>query len=157
MECSQASIIELKATEVDLTSELAMAGRAEAELRESLSAAEREIVATRERGEAQLAACETQRDSEARAHLQRAKQWETKLKAFFGAGGSRGMDLRMFVTNEPVYTALLAGLHEEESLAQSFAQRSRDVVDEQAMAEVGPSNTPSPSPSLPALARASAL
>ena len=36
-------------------------------------------------------------------HGERVQQWELKLRSFLEAGGKRGMDLRTFVTNEPVY------------------------------------------------------
>ena len=130
------AMMELRATEAEQTAALGMADAQEHELRAALAEAEREIVATRQRGEEAVARVEHQRDAEALAHKKRAKDWQDKLREFLETGQQRGMDLRVFVTNEPIYVALMASLKKEEDLAHSYSQRLRLTQDEQAAAEV---------------------
>ena len=76
-----------------------------AELRKALATAEREIVQTRTLGDERLAECEAARTAEAKRHAERAKLWLQKLEDFQEASAV-GIDLRMFVVNEPVFRAL---------------------------------------------------
>ena len=92
--------------------------------------------ATRERGEARLVEIEAQRDAEAKGHLERAALWQRKLDAFLEAmHAGRGMDLRAFVTNDPIHKALVAGVEREEANGRDFLARQKAGSAEQSSAE----------------------
>ena len=40
---------------------------------------------------------------EASSHAKRAQQWQYKLDKFLNTMGERGMDLKVFITNDPIY------------------------------------------------------
>ena len=124
LKSSQVMAHDLSASVVDVTAQLAMGEQTEGELKAALQEAEREVIATRQRGEVKLAECEAQRESEARAHGERVKLWERKLDKFIEMSKDRSMDLRTFVTNDPIYKALQQGLQNEAELARSYLERA---------------------------------
>ena len=126
LKSSEARCAEMRAAELEKEAEVTMAGTVETGLRAALAAAEREVSATRERGEARLVEIEAQHDAEAKGHLERAALWQQKLDAFLEAmHAGRGMDLRAFVTNDPIHKALVAGVEREEANGRDFLARQK--------------------------------
>ena len=132
----EATVKEHRAAEVEHAAQIGMAQAAERELRKALQKAEAAAVEARQSTEGELVRCEAQRESEARAHEERAAQWEVKLSSFLEMSQQRGMDLRTFVANEPIYLALKASLAEEVSHARSYAERSRATDEERYLEQV---------------------
>ena len=132
---AEASISELRASHGVISAQLEMANSQSRELQGALHAAQGEADTTRERLEAQLKACELQRSSEMHAHRERASLWSTKLDSFHSNQGF-ALDLRVFITNEPVYRELLATLAREEALAARYQSEAVAVASQQAQAEL---------------------
>ena len=132
---AEASMSELRASHGVISAELEMANSQSRELQGALHAAEGEVDTTRERLETQLKACELQRSSEIHAHCERASLWSTKLDSFHSNQGI-ALDLRVFITNDPVYRELRAALAREEALAARYQSESVAVASQQAHAEL---------------------
>jgi len=132
---AEASISELRASHGVISAQLEMANSQSRELQGALHAAQGEVDTTRERLEAQLKACELQRSSEMHAHRERASLWSKKLDSFHSNQGF-ALDLRVFITNDPVYRELLATLAREEALAARYQSEAVAVASQQAQAEL---------------------